>query len=1262
MVSLGNNQVFLFGGYDGTNFIGDTWVYSFSDCTWTEVATPNSPPLRWGAAMAYLDDGEVLLFGGDWAGDPADSGCVTWRCHHIPESPLVSVAYPNGGEILTDSATITWTATDPDPGETGLLDIDLEYSDNGGGSWSAIDSNQTNDGSYLWDISGLPDGSEYLVRVTATDMHAKSDLDASDAVFYIDNIPESPEVTVSYPNGGETLIDSATIRWIATDPDPGDSALLAVELDYSTNAGFSWSPISVQWSEDFEDGVVPPNGWTVYDNDYDGDTWMIWEYGSGAPSGVYVALTGGTTCDDWLITPRILCTAGTQDTVSFWATSGFGVADFDVRISTTGNDIGDFGPPVYSVTDHPTSWQEHKIPLDAYDNNNIYVSVVCPTVDLCLLYVDDFTGSAIFEPNDGAYLWDISPRLPYGSDYLIRVSMTDTAGLSDSDTSDAVFTIQPQDFADDWTQHFPLSNPLGRYGHDMAYIGSDQVLLFGGTSGWDETWVYDLSTDTWTQMTPTGNPPETWKHGMAYMGGDQVLLFGGETGGGYSNETWVYDLSENTWTQMTPPTSPDPRYSHAMAYIGSNHALLFGGDKPGPPTVWDDTWVYNIITNTWTQMTPALNPSGRIEHAMVYIGGDQVLLFGGTSGSDETWVYDLSADTWTQMTPATSPLRRYEHAMAYIGEDRVLLFGGYDGSWIVYDDTWVYDLSENDWIQDANAIRPSARRFHGLSETSMDYSSYPVLFGCVSENDETWIFGGGDYLFANPPVVTVTHPNGGEILADSVIITWTATDPDPGDSALLVVDLDYSDNAGSSWSIIDSNQTNDGSYLWDISELPHSTSCLVRATVIDTADLSASDTSDAVFTICPADTTDDWTQKSPSPKPGARYAHSMAYIGGDQVLLFGGYNGAYDDETWIYDLSDSIWTQISPAASPSARDYHAMAFIGEDQVLLFGGYDGTSNDETWIYDLSETSWTQQNPASKPSARRWHIMAYIGGDQVLLFGGDAYNNETWAYDLSESTWMQMSPIASPSGRGGHDMAFLGGDQVLLFGGHDGAYDDETWVYDLSESTWTQKSPASSPSARRFHKMAYIGGDQVLLFGGFDGARDDETWIYDLSVDNWTEDLNSISPSARDNHGLSETSMDGSSYAVLFGGYDDAFDDETWTFGGGDYLIPPENRPAAVTDLAATLAGNNINLSWTAVTTDTTGKSLVVDLYRIYRDTVAYFFPGSDPFDSTVDTLWMDDTGAVGDTEVQHYYAVTAVAGGKESAFSGAVGEFDRELGN
>ena len=146
-----------------------------------------------------------------------------------------------------------------------------------------------------------------------------------------------------------------------------------------------------------------------------------------------------------------------------------------------------------------------------------------------------------------------------------------------------------------------------------------------------------------------------------------------------------------------------------MAYIGDDKVLLFGG-VDGFFSLFDDTWVYDLSDNAWTQKSPTTKPTARSDHAMAYMGGDKVLLFGGYDGSfdDETWVYDLSDNAWAQKSPTAKPSARISHGMASIGDDKVLLFGGYDGSFV--DETWVYSagtiicpLAKGYWKNNPNA-------------------------------------------------------------------------------------------------------------------------------------------------------------------------------------------------------------------------------------------------------------------------------------------------------------------------------------------------------------------------------------------------------------------------------------------------------------------------------------------------------------------------------------------------------------------------------
>ena len=301
-------------------------------------------------------------------------------------------------------------------------------------------------------------------------------------------------------------------------------------------------------------------------------------------------------------------------------------------------------------------------------------------------------------------------------------------------------------------------------------------------------------------------------------------------------------------------------------------------------------------------------------------------------------------------------------------------------------------------------------------------------------------------------------------------------------------------------------------------------------------------------------------------RPGGRCARRVAIFLACALASGGAAFGAQND--WV-SKGDSAWY--------AGRHGHAMAYAGAGRAVLFGGASGGELDDTWVYQLQTNSWTPVYPfpVPRPAPRQQHAMAYLGGDKVLLFGGKrgagsaSVNGETWVYDLSDNTWTQRTPAVAPPARYGAAMAYVGQDRVVLFGGSTNWEApmpiNDTWVYDLSDNTWTPMG-ATGPSASVEHAMAYIGDDKVVLFGGqtltyyagdyFLAMLPPETWVYDLSDDAWTLDVNGVSPPALTEPTLCETSLDGSSFVVLFGGSKDVLRSNlsktTWSFGGGDYL--------------------------------------------------------------------------------------------------------------
>lgn len=107
--------------------------------------------------------------------------------------------------------------------------------------------------------------------------------------------------------------------------------------------------------------------------------------------------------------------------------------------------------------------------------------------------------------------------------------------------------------------------------------------------------------------------------------------------------------------------------------------------------------------------------------------------------------------------------------------------------------------------------------------------------------------GGGGGPPPPPPVntVTVVTPNGGEIWTASQVKTleWSSVGP-----YIASVNLYYSVDNGSSYSLVVSGRSPSGTYDWTVPDSA-TTTALIRAEATDLADIVTTDNSNAVFTI-----------------------------------------------------------------------------------------------------------------------------------------------------------------------------------------------------------------------------------------------------------------------------------------------------------------------------------------------------------------------------------------------------------------------------
>jgi len=305
--------------------------------------------------------------------------------------------------------------------------------------------------------------------------------------------------------------------------------------------------------------------------------------------------------------------------------------------------------------------------------------------------------------------------------------------------------------------------------------GADRTILFGGSphGGLNDTWAYNYSTNMWVNRSPSfsgGTLSPRSIQACAELAYDsdmeRTILFGGYDGGSvFYNETWVYNYSTNMWVNRSPAVSSGsltPRTGVMMAYYDSvDRMILFGGYcgvKGGPI---NETWEYNYSTNTWVNRSPSVSGGSLPEvydGAMVYdSGADRIILLGGSNPTlssvyNETWVYCYSNNTWWKRNPSFEGgtlTPRFWHGMVYdSGADRTILFGGNDNTPTPYNlnDTWVYNYSDNTWYNvsfsvDGGSLYP--REAFGMAYDSV--SGRTVLACGFAESpvnflNDTWLY------------------------------------------------------------------------------------------------------------------------------------------------------------------------------------------------------------------------------------------------------------------------------------------------------------------------------------------------------------------------------------------------------------------------------------------------------------------------------------------------------------------------------------------
>ena len=157
----------------------------------------------------------------------------------------IAITYPKGGEIFAVGShpVITYNSV----GNSG--NINLDYSTDGGITWSVIATNTDDDGDWQsWTVPNTP-SRKCKIRVSDSDGNPSV---ISEGLFTI----QSPgTIIITYPTGGEVLeIGSNPIITYSSLENSG-----YINLDYSTDGGISWNVMAANTIDDgdWRSWIVP---------------------------------------------------------------------------------------------------------------------------------------------------------------------------------------------------------------------------------------------------------------------------------------------------------------------------------------------------------------------------------------------------------------------------------------------------------------------------------------------------------------------------------------------------------------------------------------------------------------------------------------------------------------------------------------------------------------------------------------------------------------------------------------------------------------------------------------------------------------------------------------------------------------------------------------------------------------------------------------------------------------------------------------------
>ena len=346
-----------------------------------------------------------------------------------------------------------------------------------------------------------------------------------------------------------------------------------------------------------------------------------------------------------------------------------------------------------------------------------------------------------------------------------------------------------------------------------------------------------------------------------------MIVFGGE-GPGVSYDNGVrYNPRDNSWEMLPSKNAPSSRTGGSAVWTGKEMIVWGGfGGRMGNNTNRNDGSRYSPDSNSWRVMSTENAPEARFDFSAVW-SGRELLVWGGYTDAQSRYSgayapghlntggrYNPSNDSWKPITTRSAPSKRFANAAVWTGTE-MLIWGGADGSKVL-GDGGRYNTARDMWRPISANGAPSAR---GSAVAVWTGKEMIVWGGSTRDNNSQAVYfrDGARY---NPekdkwtPISQSGAPKG-RVLATGC---WT------GKALLVWGGVNDVEARG----VSDSNRYVGSGALYN----PE---------------------------------TDTWTPITNTGAPSPRLASGVWT--GDDLLLFGGYDGLHLNETWRFSPSVTLY-------------------------------------------------------------------------------------------------------------------------------------------------------------------------------------------------------------------------------------------------------------------------------------------------------------------------------------------------------------------